>query len=111
MVFAAYVPGHGQALANGGRYDNVGEVYGRAGRPATGFATDLKALMDLLPVDEAGQGAISMPDSDDPALAELVNQLRAAGEVVINSLGGEADARCDRELVETDEGWAVEQIT
>ncbi len=48
IVFAAYVPGHGQALANGGRYNDVGAVFGRA-RPATGFATDLKALMALLP--------------------------------------------------------------
>ena len=48
IVFAASVPGHGRALANGGRYDDVGRVFGRA-RPATGFATDLKALMTLLP--------------------------------------------------------------
>src|SRR5690606_28774820 len=48
IVFAAYAPGHGQALANGGRYNDVGRVFGRA-RPATGFATDLKALMSLLP--------------------------------------------------------------
>ena len=48
IVFAAYVPGCGQALANGGRYDNVGAVFGRA-RAATGFATDLKALLGLVP--------------------------------------------------------------
>ena len=35
IVFAAYAPGHGRALANGGRYDDVGAVFGRA-RPATG---------------------------------------------------------------------------
>ena len=51
IVFAAYVPGHGQALANGGRYNDVGAVFGRA-RPATGFATDLKALMALLPASD-----------------------------------------------------------
>jgi ATP phosphoribosyltransferase regulatory subunit len=34
LVFAAYVAGCGQALANGGRYNDVGAVYGRA-RPAT----------------------------------------------------------------------------
>ena len=48
LVFAAYVAGCGQALANGGRYNDVGAVFGRA-RPATGFATDLKALMTMLP--------------------------------------------------------------
>ena len=45
VVFAAYVPGHGKALGNGGRYDHVGESFGRS-RPATGFAFDLKSLVD-----------------------------------------------------------------
>ncbi len=68
IVFAAYVPGHGQALANGGRYNDVGEVFGRA-RPATGFATDLKALVGLLPGGSSAEpGAISMPDNDAPEL-------------------------------------------
>jgi ATP phosphoribosyltransferase regulatory subunit len=109
IVFAAYVPGHGQALANGGRYNDVGAVYGRA-RPATGFATDLKALMDLLPAEQAGQGGISMPNSDDPALAAVVNDLRAAGEVVINCLAGDPDSRCDRILVEESGVWVVSAI-
>lgn len=109
IVFAAYVPGHGQALANGGRYNDVGEVFGRA-RPATGFATDLKALMALAPVAKAAQGAISMPDSDDPELLAKVEALRADGEIVINTLGGALDARCDRELVGSDEGWMVQNL-
>ncbi len=109
MVFAAYVPGHGQALANGGRYDGVGEVYGRA-RPATGFATDLKALMTLLPAEAAAGGAISMPDADDPALTRLADELRAAGEIVINCLSSSPDPRCDRALVERDGEWLVEPL-
>ena len=110
IVFAAYVPGHGQALANGGRYNGVGEVFGRA-RPATGFATDLKALMGLLPADSAGQGAISMPDVDDPDLLARAEELRAAGEIVINSLGGVVDSRCDRELVEQDNTWKINPLS
>ncbi|TXS89152.1 ATP phosphoribosyltransferase regulatory subunit [Parahaliea aestuarii] len=109
MVFAAYVPGHGQALANGGRYNDVGKVFGRA-RPATGFATDLKALMALLPAEETGRGAISMPDSDDPALLDRVAALRSAGEVVINCLAGVPDPRCDRELAERDGQWQVQAL-
>ena len=109
IVFAAYVPGHGQALANGGRYNGVGEVFGRA-RPATGFATDLKALMELAPANGAAQGAISMPDTDDPELLARAEQLRAAGEIVINTLGGAVDARCDRELVEADGEWQLKEI-
>ena len=111
IVFAAYVPGHGQALAKGGRYNDVGKVYGRA-RPATGFATDLKALMALLPADAGAQlGAISMPDADDPALDAKARELRAAGEVVINCLSSNTDPRCDREIVEQDGDWIVQPLT
>lgn len=106
IVFAAYVPGHGQALANGGRYDNVGAVFGRA-RPATGFATDLKALLALVPGEEHMKGAISMPDSDDPELVAVVNKLRVAGEIVINCLSTDPDPRCDRHLLEQDNEWRV----
>ena len=110
IVFAAYAPGHGQALANGGRYDDVGAVFGRA-RAATGFATDLKALMDLLPADAGEQGAISMPDADDPALEAKVNALRDAGEIVINCLATDPDPRCDRQLVDQDGDWQVVPLT
>jgi ATP phosphoribosyltransferase regulatory subunit len=109
LVFAAYVVGSGQALANGGRYNDVGAVYGRA-RPATGFNTDLKALVALLPASASVGGAISMPDADDPALDQRVHELRAAGEVVINCLSGAPDPRCDRQLVEQGETWQVQPL-
>ena len=109
IVFAAYVPGHGQALANGGRYDDVGEVFGRA-RPATGFATDLKALVALLPPEPLAPGAISMPDSDDPSLVSQAERLRAQGEIVINCLATDPDPRCDRVLVERDGEWVVQPL-
>ena len=110
IVFAAYVGGHGEAVANGGRYNNVGEVFGRA-RPATGFATDLKAMVSLLPaVAGESTGAISMPDADDPALDAEVARLRAAGEVVINCLSTDPDPRCDRELVEQDGNWVLRAL-
>ena len=110
IVFAAYLPGHGEAVANGGRYDNVGRAYGRA-RPATGFATDLKTLVQLQAARTGNGGdpvgAIAAPAGDDPALLAAINELRAAGEVVIVSLAGETDPRCDRELAATDGSWAV----
>ena len=109
IVFAAYVPGHGQALANGGRYNDGGAVFGRA-RPATGFATDLKALMALLPVAPVAPGAISLPDADDPALVTKVNALRGAGEIVINCLSTAPDPRCDRLLVQQDGVWEVQAL-
>jgi ATP phosphoribosyltransferase regulatory subunit len=109
IVFAAYVPGHGQALANGGRYNGVGEVFGRA-RPATGFATDLKALMGLLPASSQQPRAISMPDDDDGGLLAKVDALRGAGEIVINTLGGKHDPRCDRELTEVEGEWVISAL-
>jgi ATP phosphoribosyltransferase regulatory subunit len=109
MVFAAYVPGHGQALANGGRYNDVGKVFGRA-RPATGFATDLKSLMTLFPAVGADSGAISAPVTDTPELLARVAALRAAGEVVINRLGTDPDPRCDRQLVEVAGEWLVQPL-
>lgn len=109
IVFAAYVPGHGQALANGGRYNDVGGVFGRA-RPATGFATDLKALMGMVAGSRARRCAVSMPDSDDPALLKKVDELRSAGDIVINCLSSAPDPRCDRQLVERDGEWFVEPL-
>ncbi|HCD55333.1 ATP phosphoribosyltransferase regulatory subunit [Haliea sp.] len=109
MVFAAYAPGHGQALANGGRYNDVGKVFGRA-RPATGFATDLKALMALVPISLSAPGAVSAPDSDDPALLAAVTALRKGGEVVIRCVGRSPDPRCDRMLVKADDEWVLRPL-
>jgi len=108
VVFAALAPGWGQALANGGRYDHIGEVFGRA-RPATGFSTDLKALISL-GGDElmASAGAILAPGDDTVELWHAVQQLRADGERVINALPGQARPDgCDRELVYRDGRWQV----
>jgi ATP phosphoribosyltransferase regulatory subunit len=110
LVFAAYVPDHGQALANGGRYDDVGGVFGRA-RPATGFSADLKALLQVLPRAESAATAIGAPGEADPALWQRVAELRAAGEVVITSLSGEIDPRCDRQLVCRDRVWKIENCS
>ncbi len=109
LVFAALVPGWGQALANGGRYDHVGEVFGRA-RPATGFNTDLKALIALLgsPEPTDGPGWILAPASDDIHLWQAAQALRAAGECVINALPGQVEAApCDRQLVLQGGSWRV----
>ena len=114
IVFAAYVPGHGQSLANGGRYNDVGEVFGRA-RPATGFATDLKALLGLIPAQEFAQGltqaAIAIPNSDDPALHAKAKELRAAGDVVISCLSTEVDPRCNRQLVQEQGEWVLKPLS
>lgn len=111
LVFAAYVDGHGQAVANGGRYDDVGQVFGRA-RPATGFNTDLKALLQLLAASlpAVSNTAISAPAQADADLWQRLGQLRAAGEIVITSLSGEIDPRCDRQLICRDGEWEIEPV-
>ena len=105
-VFAVYARGLGEALARGGRYDHVGAVYG-ARRPATGFATDLRLLAAQLGDADAPAGAIAAPPRGEPGLHERIGELRGAGEVVIGTLGGALDARCDRELVWIGGRWQV----
>ena len=51
LVFSVYAQGATDAIANGGRFDEVGRAFGRA-RPATGFSVDLKELMRLLPAPQ-----------------------------------------------------------
>lgn len=109
IVFAAYVPGHGKALANGGRYDDVGGVFGRA-RPATGFSADLKTLIGLNGEAAVDNGAIALPDDTDPALLAAAAELRAEGEVVIAALSGGIDSRCDRQLVKAGGHWVVRPL-
>jgi ATP phosphoribosyltransferase regulatory subunit len=108
LVFAALVPGWGQAVANGGRYDQIGEVFGRA-RPATGFSTDLKALIALSQREAAdADNAIAAPCDDDLELWHAVQALRAQGEQVIALLPGQAVAAgCNRRLVRRDGRWQV----
>lgn len=107
LVFAAYVEGAGEEIARGGRYDQVGRVFGRA-RPATGFSADVRELMRLADrQDEEGQGPIVAPaDLGDPSLDEAIARLRAAGETVVPALGG-ADRTTGRRLVRQKDTWLV----
>ncbi len=109
MVFAAYHAGSHDAIALGGRYDDLGKSFGRA-RAATGFSMDLRQLYCLLPAQTARLG-VCAPHSDDAALRDKIAQLRAAGEVVVVDLLGDAALRselqCDRELVLRNGAWQV----
>jgi ATP phosphoribosyltransferase regulatory subunit len=111
-VFAAYAPGVANAVALGGRYDEVGKAFGRA-RPATGFSMDLRDLARTAP-HEAGAAAIRVPYSNDPGLATAIRKLRTAGEVVVvvlpGHLMGGAQPDCDRELVKRAGKWTVRKL-
>lgn len=107
LVYAAYAPGWSEALARGGRYDNVGERFGRA-RPATGFSLDLRDLIRILPERDSVRG-IRVAAAQLPAAKAEIARLRAEGEVVlIDYLGESAEALyCDRELIPAASGWQV----
>ncbi len=107
--FAVYVQGVNDALVRGGRYDQVGAVFGRA-RAAVGFSLDLKALVDVVP-KQARRAAIRAPWGEDASLRLAVSRLRAGGETVVSLLPA-ADSKldefeCDRELRRVAGEWSV----
>lgn len=109
VMFAAYVAGLPNYVARGGRYDKVGEAFGRA-RPATGFSLDLREVAALSPV-EVRALAIFAPWDPDPALRTAIAALREGGEIVIQSLPGHTheldEFNCDRQLVRDGGRWVV----
>jgi ATP phosphoribosyltransferase regulatory subunit len=111
--FALYSQSANEALARGGRYDDVGAVFGRH-RPAVGFSLDIKMLMESLQ-PRAPKPAIRAPWRTDTQLAKVVQSLRERGEVVVCILPGhesEADEfACDRELVLVDGQWVIQTIS
>lgn len=111
IVFTAFVPGQGQEIARGGRYDDIGEVFGRS-RPATGFSTDLKTLISLgIPAATQEPKAILAPADASTELQSLIENLRAEGECVIRLLPGQqsdaAAMNCNRIIQKTDDKWHV----
>jgi len=105
--------GEGQGIAFGGRYDGIGQGFGRE-RPATGFSADVKILFDLISRPERYSKAIFAPFSEVPGLYDAVNELRNSGERVIYQLpgqtGGGKDMECDRELYLEGGKWKVRNI-
>ena len=112
MVFAAYHAGSHDAIALGGRYDDVGKSFGRA-RAATGFSMDLRQLHGLL-AQQAQPKGILAPHRDDAVLKKKIAQLRAEGHAVVVDLLGNPSLRgelnCDREMVLRDGAWQVVKI-
>lgn len=112
MRFGIYVPGAADALVRGGRYDEVGAVFGR-NRPAVGFSLDVRELVGVLPARPL-RAAIRAPWRDVAGLRAAIAGLRAQGETVVCVLPGhdsEIDEfHCDRELVEQGGQWSVKPI-
>ncbi len=109
IVFAAYAEGYRDAVAKGGRYDEVGKAFGRA-RCATGFSIDLREVLSN--GDAPGRiGVLAPYRTDDAALSKCIADLRHAGERVVVELPGSgshnAELGCDRHLVFEAGGWKV----
>ena len=108
--FAIY--GQGAELARGGRYDEVGAVFGR-NRPAAGFSLDLKELVSVLPPRPL-KAAIRAPWGEDAGLRAAIARLRAGGETVACVLPGHEhelnEFDCDRELAQAAGQWVVQPL-
>lgn len=112
IVFAAFAPGLGRSLGNGGRYDHIGEAFGRA-RPATGFALDLSVLAELANWASDEQPAIYARDDGDPGLWGEVERLRACGERVVCGFSDQEDPgelNCDRVLAREGDVYRIQPV-
>lgn len=108
VVFAAYTADQGRAFLRGGRYDHVGEVFGRR-RPATGFDADLLTLASYSDAVPPEAVFAATWDADDPSLDAFVTKLRAAGEVVVCGFAADTEtaARCPRIVERRAGAWQV----
>jgi ATP phosphoribosyltransferase regulatory subunit len=110
--FALYAQGCSDAVLRGGRYDEVGAVFGRR-RPAVGFSLDLKTLVGLIPPTQL-RAAVRAPWGVDPDLRAAVRRLREQGETVVCVLPGHEhendEFECDRELVNTSGQWVLRAL-
>ncbi|MEM6998551.1 MAG: ATP phosphoribosyltransferase regulatory subunit [Pseudomonadota bacterium] len=110
MVYTAFVPGKGEGIAFGGRYDDIGSSFGRA-RPATGFSLDVKSLLKFQTIKQNEVNRIFAPVSDDASLQNKIDQLRKEGNIVIQQLQGQTskatDMECNKELIENNGDWII----
>ena len=110
--FAVYTPGGSDALVRGGRYDEVGAVFGR-NRPAVGFSLDVRELVGVV-AKRPLRAAVRAPWGEAPALRAAIAALRRQGETVVCVLPGhesEVDEfHCDRELTGQDDHWTVRRL-
>lgn len=114
IAYAAYDVDSGEELARGGRYDNIGEVFGRA-RPATGFSADLKKLIWANTKTDSSQAKkIYAPSCEDKALNKTINDLRARGEIVINALTDDnsegKQLGCTHQLQKENNKWIIQDL-
>ncbi len=110
MVYTAFVPGKGEGIAFGGRYDDIGSAFGRA-RPATGFSLDVKSLLKFQTTKAKVSKRIFAPVSNDTSLQKEINKLRSSGKIVVQELKGQkttaSEMNCDQQLVLVKGEWII----
>ena len=88
IVFAAYVNGSRSVVAKGGRYDHIGQVFGREARSATGFSIDVRSLTEKVRLPEESRKSVwvpEVPSGEEDSLWQRIKQLRTEGYVVVES--------------------------
>ncbi|MDX1750672.1 MAG: ATP phosphoribosyltransferase regulatory subunit [Methylophaga sp.] len=105
VVFAAYQSNSAQAIALGGRYDDIGQDFGHP-QPATGFSLDLKKLVTSFPKPTEKRHVIATQWSTDPQQLELVANLREQGNIVVFDLPG-STTQTEKTLIQQDGRWQV----
>ena len=112
MIYTAFVPNEGKGIAFGGRYDDIGSAFGKA-RPATGFSTDVKQLLELQNISEDTPDKIFAPVDDNDSLQKKITELREQGKIVIQELEGQnataKEMNCSQTLVCENDQWVVKE--
>ena len=112
MIYTAFVPNEGKGIAFGGRYDDIGSAFGKA-RPATGFSTDVKQLLELQNISEDTPDKIFAPVDDNDSLQKKITELREQGKIVIQELEGQnataKEMNCNQTLVCENDQWVVKE--
>ncbi|WP_043970442.1 MULTISPECIES: ATP phosphoribosyltransferase regulatory subunit [Acinetobacter] len=109
LMYAIYAPNRAAPLAQGGRYDGIGEHFGRA-RPATGFSCDLYALGATQFVEIE---TVVAPKGQDQDLLNAIVDARSQGLRVVQLLGNDdlsSVPYATHQLVSQNGQWVIEKI-
>ncbi len=108
VIFSALSPLFAQAVAKGGRYDDIGKDFGRS-RPATGFSTDLVTLSDISEKTQMRAGVLA-PAGEEASMLQVIAKLRAQGVRVIQAFSSdefEAELYVDSVLEKQTDNWVI----
>lgn len=107
IVCATYL--NGQRVAKGGRYDHVGEVFGRS-RGATGFDVDIKTLSEQVKLEQGEDKRVLATGAGDkdPRRWEKIRELRSQGFIVIEA--ELLDEDCSYRLEKVGSEWQLKSV-